>query len=239
MPWIDVIMPSMSLIYSELDGSASEDPGWPRGAPLADRAYSLLRDRIITLQIPPGAPINEDALRRELGLGRTPIREAVKRLALENLISVFPRRGTFASDINITDLSAISDVREVLEGHAAFRAAERLTDAQREELAELVALLATDGDAGHPETLMSRDAAVHRFIYRAANNPYLEATLSRYFNLSMRIWYLVLSRVPSLSARVHEHSELLKVIADGDAARARDIMTEHVALFAREMRAVL
>src|SRR3954447_8137142 len=90
---------------------------------LADRAYVALRDRIVALRIPPGAPINEDALGRELRMGRTPVREAIKRLALENLVTVFPRRGTFASEINITDLAHISDVRQQLEGHAAYRAA--------------------------------------------------------------------------------------------------------------------
>jgi len=81
------------------------------GELLADRAYAELRDRIVALVIAPGAPINEDALGRELEMGRTPVREAIKRLALENLVTVFPRRGTFASEINITDLAQISDVR--------------------------------------------------------------------------------------------------------------------------------
>ncbi|MEA2428956.1 MAG: hypothetical protein QOF37_2584, partial [Thermoleophilaceae bacterium] len=106
----------------------------PAGELMADRAYSELRDRIISLGIAPGAPINEDALGVELDMGRTPVREAIKRLALENLVTVFPRRGTFASEINITDLAAISDVRVQLEGHAARRAAERLTPEQRDQL---------------------------------------------------------------------------------------------------------
>src|SRR5579871_2309464 len=109
---------------------------------LADRAYGELRDRIVTLQIPPGAPIDEDVLGGELGIGRTPVREAIKRLSLENLVTVFPRRGTFASDINITDLADISDVRIQLEGHAAYRAAQRITAAQREELGALLAEIA-------------------------------------------------------------------------------------------------
>src|ERR1700739_308008 len=105
---------------------------------LADRAYVELRDRIISLRIPAGAPIDEDRRGAELEMGRTPVREAIKRLALENLVTVFPRRGTFASEINITDLAHVSDVRVQLEGHAAYRAAERITQAQRAELAELL-----------------------------------------------------------------------------------------------------
>jgi DNA-binding GntR family transcriptional regulator len=206
---------------------------------LADRAYVELRDRIITLRIPPGAPIDEDALGAELEMGRTPVREAIKRLALENLVAVFPRRGTFASEINITDLAHISDVRAQLEGHAAYRAAERITCAQREELTELSHELAQSEGVQDLAGLMGLDARVHRFIYRCAGNPFMEETLGRYLNLSLRIWYLVIDRLPHLFARVHEHEVVLQAIAAGDAAGARDMLAEHIATFEREIRSVL
>lgn len=206
---------------------------------LADRAYADLRDRIVTLAIAPGAPIDEDLLGEQLGIGRTPVREAIKRLALENLVTVFPRRGTFASEINITDLADISDVRTQLEGHAAFRAAQRITEAQRAELAELAAELADSQGSDDVQVLMALDTRVHRFIHHCAGNPYLEDTLGRYFNLSLRIWYLVLDRLPHLFARVHEHDDLLRAIAAGDAPRARRVLAEHVETFEREIRSVL
>lgn len=210
----------------------------PRGL-LADRAYAELRDRIVTLRIPPGSPIDEDVLSRELHMGRTPVREAIKRLALENLVTVFPRRGTFASDINITDLAHISDVRAQLEGHAAYRAAQRISAAQRAELDRLLTELANSQGSDDVEALMALDAEVHRFIYRCAANPYLEETLGRYFNLSLRIWHLVLDRLPHLFARVHEHEELLRAIAHGDGPGAREILAGHVATFELEIRSVL
>ena len=208
------------------------------GELLADRAYVGLRDQIVTLALPPGAPLNEDALGRELQLGRTPIREAIKRLALENLVAVYPRRGTFVCEINITDLAHISDVRVELEGHAAYRAAQRLTDSQRGELDALLQELAQPDGAAAAD-LMSLDARIHRFVYRCAANPYLRDTLERYLNLSLRIWYLVLGRLPHLFERVHEHGQLLHAIRDGDAQRARAIAADHVATFEREIRGVL
>jgi DNA-binding GntR family transcriptional regulator len=204
---------------------------------MADRAYAALRDQIVSLRIAPGAPINEDALGRELGMGRTPVREAIKRLALENLVTVFPRRGTFASEINITDLAHISDVREQLEGHAAYRAAERLTAIRREELERLLARIGAGG--GARDELIELDAEIHRFVHRSTGNPYLEETLARYFNLSLRIWYLVLDRLPHLTERVREHRALLEAIRDGEAERARTIAAEHVGTFATEIRSVL
>ena len=217
----------------------SEGPVKPARGLLADRAYRALRDRLVTLRIPPGSPIDEDAVGRELKMGRTPVREAIKRLALENLVTVFPRRGTFASEINITDLAHISDVRVQLEGHAAYRAAERITDSQRAALAGLLAehdIRRGDEDL---EALMELDTTVHRFIYHCAGNPFLEETLGRYLNLSLRIWYLVIDRLPHLFARVHEHEEVLRAIEAGQAERAREILTQHIATFEQEIRSVL
>jgi DNA-binding GntR family transcriptional regulator len=219
-------------VVSEARGGAA------RGL-LADRAYHELRDRLVTLRIAPGAPIDEDLIGRELKMGRTPVREAIKRLALENLVSVFPRRGTFASEINITDLAHISDVRAHLESHAAYRAAERITEVQRAEMQRLLEELHASRGADDLESLMELDTRVHRFIYRCAANPFLEETLDRYYNLSLRIWYLVIDRLPHLFARVHEHQDALHAISAGDADGARDIIARHIATFEQEIRAVL
>jgi len=86
---------------------------------------------------------------------------------------------------------------------------------------------------------MELDARIHRFVYRCAGNPYLQETLERYLNLSLRIWYLVLERLPHLFDRVHEHRDLLDAIRAGDAERARAIAAEHVATFEGEIRGVL
>jgi DNA-binding GntR family transcriptional regulator len=209
------------------------------GELMADRAYAEMRDRIVTLRIPPGSPIDEDALGKELEMGRTPVREAIKRLSLENLVTVFPRRGTFASEINITDLAHIADVRVQLERHAAYRAAERIAGAQHEQLQALLDELDRIDETADAPELVGLDTRVHRFVYQCADNPYLEDTLGRYLNLSLRIWHLVIDRLPHLSARVHEHRDLLTAIRDGDAERARTIAGDHVITFEREIRSVL
>jgi DNA-binding GntR family transcriptional regulator len=152
---------------------------------------------------------------------------------------VFPRRGTFAAEINITDLAHITDVRVELEGHAAYRAAERTAATNHEGLEALLDELDRSETMADTDALVALDARVHRFVYRCAGNPYLEETLSRYFNLSLRIWHLVIDRVPHLAASVLEHRALLIAIRDGDADRARAIAGEHVITFAREIRSVL
>ena len=237
----------MSDISALEEGTVAEQPlAQPSGQParqppalLAQRAYEELRDRLVTLRIKPGEPLDEDQIGRELEMGRTPIREAIKRLALENLVSVFPRRGTFAAEINIKDLAHITDVRKVLEACAAGLAAERLTDARRQELDVLIADLRSNRGTDDMSALMMLDTRVHRFIYRASDNPFLEETLYRYFNLSLRIWYLVIDRLPHMFQRVHEHEDMLQAIANRDAKLAQEIVTEHIATFEREIRSVL
>ena len=204
---------------------------------LSDRAYAAIRDRLVALEIAPGAPLDEDGLMAELGVGRTPVREAIRRLALEGLVVVYPRRGTFAAAINITSLSDITDVRVQLEGRAAELAATLADDDDRREAAELIATLA----AAEPSqrSLIELDARVHRFVYRCSRNPYLAQDLDRYLNMSLRIWRLTWDRLPPLQDRVREHQELLELIRRGDAAGARALARAHVQAFAEEMRAAL
>ena len=204
----------------------------------SDEAYLRIRDRIVSLEMPPGSVVNESRLREELKIGRTPIREALQRLARENLVRSIPHRGTFVTDVNITDLARITEVRTVLEAHAARAAAEKLGAADRDALAELLADLERRTTIGQRE-LMQLDQRIHRAIYRGARNPFLESTLERYFNLSLRLWYLVLDRDVPLRAAVEEHVELLRAILAGDGDLAETIMRRHVTNFEREIRKVL
>jgi len=203
-----------------------------------EEAYARILERIVSLEMPPGSVVNEARLRDELQIGRTPIREALQRLARENLVRSIPHRGTFVTDVNITDLARITEVRVVLEAHAARLAAEKLTTADREALQELLDLL-LHGYVTDQRDLMQLDQQIHRLIYRSAHNPFLESTLDRYFNLSLRLWYLVLDREVGLREAVDEHAELLQAILAGDGDRADDIMRRHVTGFEREIRKVL
>ena len=207
---------------------------------LADRAYLALRDRLITLQIRPGEPIDDGQIARELDVGRTPVREALKRLENDRLVIAYPRRGTFATSVDITDLAHINEIRLQLEPLAARRAAERATELQRAGLRELIARI-EDGDAlsGDRTDLMRLDLTVHRAIYHAAGNPHLEDVLIRYHNLATRIFCLFLGRLPDVAGHIDEHGPLLAAIAAGDADRAAELAREHVTGFEAGIRAVI
>lgn len=204
---------------------------------LADRAYIALRDMIVTLQIPPASPLYEDRLSKSLGLGRTPIREAIKRLEAEGLVAVYARRGTFATDVNITDHRLIADVRAQLEAHAARRAAESASARDISGLSRLLETTRTEGADAH--RLVTLDANIHRAIYHCTHNWHLEATLNRYYDLSLRIWYLYLERLPDMEEHVGGHVRLLEAIIAGQPEQAHELATRHVADFDAAIREVL
>jgi DNA-binding GntR family transcriptional regulator len=204
---------------------------------IADRAYAGLRDLIVTLRLPPGAALREDALMRDLGLGRTPLREAVKRLALEGLVEVRPRSGTYVTEVEAHDIVHIAEVRAELEAQAARLAARRMDDDLRAAAARLDAeLVAIEGTTGIG-AYMALDERVHRFVWEAAANPYLLDALERLWGLSLRIWHLVLERVAALPAAVDEQRALLDALVAGDARRAGARMREHVQAFEAEILA--
>ncbi len=207
----------------------------PPAALVAERAYLELRRSIVTLRLAPGSVLREDVLMGEMDIGRTPLREAVKRLALENLVTVQPRRGTFVADVEASDIENISEVRAELESYAAQLAAARMGEAARPAAEAL--LREVDGLSGphDQEWLMDFDERIHRFTWEAARNPYLTETLERYFTHSLRIWYLVLDRVPGLGHAVHDQVHLVEALLGGDGPAAGRIMREHVLAFNREI----
>jgi DNA-binding GntR family transcriptional regulator len=204
---------------------------------ISDRAYAQLRERIVTLRLAPGTVLREDELMSELAIGRTPLREAIKRLALENLVAVQPRSGTYVTSVDAADIVHISEVRAELEAHAAELAARRLDEDTRERFEALLERIANAEGSADQDALMGLDAAIHRLVWDASRNPYLTETLERYFVLSLRIWYVMLDRVPGLGAAVLEHAELIEAILASDADRAGALMHEHVVAFEREIMA--
>jgi len=212
----------------------------PRGgeaASFADRAYYAIRELIVTLELPPGAVVREPELTERLGIGRTPVREALRRLAQERLVEVFPRRGIFVTKVDVRDLVQLCEVRVALEPEAARLAAERATQA---DLAELRAVLAElDGRRRRDaRALIDLDERIHRAIYHASHNPYLAETLEEYYAHALRIWMVALART-DIGAAVGGHHAVLEAVVRGDGPRAARLMREHVESFETAVRDVL
>jgi DNA-binding GntR family transcriptional regulator len=201
---------------------------------LADKAYHEIRRLIVSLELAPGTVIDERRLIERLEIGRTPVREALRRFAHERLVEVYPRRGMFVSGVDVRELARLSEVREVLEPEVARLAAKRATDADRQVMSALLAEL----DAGGSE-LMELDERIHRAVYRAAHNDLLEATLEQYYVLALRIWSIAIDRAHELEEAVEVHRTLLEAIQVGDGERAAETMRAHVQGFEQAMHRVL
>ncbi len=205
---------------------------------LSDKAYQLIRHKIITLELPPLSAIDEQELMEDLQLGRTPIREALQRLVAEDLVLLAPRRGMFVADISITDLQRIFEARMMLEGFCARLAAERATPDQLAEMESLMAELKSVPD-GDNKTLMSIDEHFHELLYQAADNEFLTDTLRRLHALSFRIWHVVLDRIGSVRQAMEQHVQIAEAIQAGDGPRAESLVQQHVSGFQQEIKDAL
>ena len=203
---------------------------------MSELAYSRIRSMIITLELEPGSLISESALMSTLKMGRTPIREALRSLANEKLVEVYPRRGMFVSRVDVANLSQLSETRAVLEIKAAELAATRSTTADQEITKTLIKEInAIKGDLEMP-TLIGLDQRIHHHIYQCTHNEFLAAALDNYYAHALRIWFLALDRVEHLADAIIEHRALLEAIASNDPKAASKAMKEHVEGFESEIR---
>jgi DNA-binding GntR family transcriptional regulator len=205
---------------------------------LSDKAYHLIRQRIITLELAPLSAIDEQALMEDLQLGRTPIREALQRLSSEGLVFFAPRRGIFVADISITDLQKIFELRLILEGFCARLAAQRATP---EQLASMVTMISELENVpnGDNKALMVIDERYHELLYEAGDNEFLADILKRLHALSFRLWYLVLDRVGDVRQAMEQHIAITHALQERDGVRAEELLQQHIYGFQQEIKSVL
>lgn len=191
----------------------------PDARSLAEKAYKLLVHKITRIVLPPGAPLVEKALSAELGIGRTPLREALQRLAAEGLVNHLPHRGMFVADISATSVQQIYEFRALIDGHAARLAATRATAEDAEELNRLhLALLqATEDD--DIDLYVELDRRFYGVLAQGARNIYLAEAIPRIFNLHLRLWFLISTRVGSWHGIARSHEEMTKALAEAIARR--------------------
>jgi DNA-binding GntR family transcriptional regulator len=204
----------------------------------ADKAYKQIKEKIVTIEMKPGAVIREVELMKDLELGRTPIREALKRLQSENLVIATPRRGMFVSDVAITDLTQIYEIRVELEALCARLAAERINPKQLVEMKTLANQLRM-ADKTDFDQLMDLDCRFHESLYQAANNKFLSDELDHLHNLSLRIWYMALAYTRPEDIDVDAHIEILSAIEARDSLHAESRMRKHIEKFHTTIRQYL
>lgn len=214
--------------------AGQEDGQGARPATLDEFAYVAIQRMLVRLEIPPASPVDDADLARRLGIGRTPVRRALKRLALEGLVTIYPRRGTFATDISLESVSKLSELRVELEGLAAERAAVNAATASTETLRDLRRQVVTPHRS--EEHLFSVYKRVHAEIYELANNPYLTRVALTHYQLSYRLWYAFQEKLEPLTDHVDFYTQLIDAILARDPSKARSLAAQHVLNFREEVR---
>jgi len=205
----------------------------------AHQAYALIRERIITTQMMPGALIQINDLMAELGLGRTPIREALKLLEVENLVTVSPRRGMFVTDVSVTDLLQVHELRMELEPLCAGLAVERIARSELSTLRALVRDLTTAEAVADQAALLQLDRRFHALVGLAAHNRILQTEADRLLSLTLRIWYLCVGRLASDDLAEDAFREILAACETGDRPRAERAMRRHLQHFYESVKQAL
>jgi DNA-binding GntR family transcriptional regulator len=189
---------------------------------------------IIRLELAPGDVLREEALRSELGIGRTPIREALQRLARDQFVTVIPRRGMFVSPIDVGELAMLYESRAIMEPYVARLACSRGSEQHWREMADLIEGSLRSGEP--PEALLAVDRRCHEIIWHAAGNRFLTDTLDNLYAHSDRVWHMYLADVADTRHAVDEHIEILDLLRAGDGDACAAAVEAHVRSFDDQVR---
>lgn len=197
--------------------------------PLREMVYEELKMQILTGTIIPGTRMMEVELAKEIGVSRTPIREAIRKLEKEGLVTIEPRRGAYASQISTDDMIEILEVRQNMEGLAAFFAASRMTPEQMVELKEVSESYNEAVKSGNMEEMIKYDTRFHRIIVESCNNKILVKMIEQLQELVLRFRYIYYDNFRRAENMPDEHYEILHAIETGDADAARAAADVHIA----------
>ena len=214
------------LQYKE---SRPTESGHPRS--LKEAAYAAIRHRIITCAFKPGEFINEAQVSALLGIGRTPVHQAIDRLMLDGMVTILPRKGVCVKPISVDEILAIIDIRLINEVYCVRLAAEKATPDDIAHLADVLARARQWIDARSTEQLMLLDGEFHSVLARAARNPILGDILGRLHDRSSRFWFLSLDRPGHHENVQKQHEAILRAIKARNPAAAEEAMRRHIEAF--------
>ncbi len=211
----------------------------PRGTAqsLTNLAYAQLEELIVTLRLAPGRVVSEAELSELIGIGRTPIREALQRLAREKLVSILPRRGIVVTEINVGSQLRLLEVRRELERLIAKLAARRATEEERRRFRDLARDFEKSAKENNDTSFMRTDREYNTLCSEAAHNDFASSAMALMHSLSRRFWYIHYKHAADMPLTAKLHADIARSIAHGDeegAARACDRLLDEIEKFTRE-----
>jgi DNA-binding GntR family transcriptional regulator len=208
----------------------------PEWQSLSDRAYKMLEEMIVTLKLPPGRIITEKELASRLGIGRTPLREAVQRLTFQHLVTTLPRRGLVVNEMNLTDHLGVLETRKALDRILAAAAARRATPDERERLRKLSTLMAEAARGDDLAEFMSLDQQLDQLLEEASHHTAAANAIAPLHIHCRRFWYLYRHQGDLVKA-ADCHASLISAIVGGDerqAAASSDRLLHYLEDFTRK-----
>ncbi len=197
--------------------------------PLREIVYEELKRQIMVGEIAPGTRMMEVELADEMGVSRTPVREAIRKLEKEGLVTIEPRRGAYASDISAKEMVDILEVRQDLEGMAAGIAAQKITEEGKEELERLVQVYKESVEKEDIEEIIANDEAFHKYIVSLSGNKTLIKMVSQVQELVLRFRYIYYEDFSRFRNQPTEHQAIVDAILSGSSSSARINAEEHLA----------
>lgn len=224
------------MAKSALAPTPDHKAGAKRTESLTDKAYAVLEEMIVTLRLEPGEVLSEVALSQDLKIGRTPIREALQRLAREGLVMILPRKGILVSDINPRKQLLLLEVRRELERLIARSAAQRATSAEKQMFSAIANGIEKASKENDDMAFMRYDDELNKLMARSAHNEYANRAIALMHGLSRRFWYMHYKETADLQLTARLHADLAHQIAAGAAdaaAMASDRLVDYVEAFTR------
>ncbi|MCG0277895.1 MAG: GntR family transcriptional regulator [Thermanaeromonas sp.] len=196
--------------------------------PLREIVFETLREAILAGHLKPGERLMEVQLAEEMGVSRTPVREAIRKLELEGLVVMVPRKGAYVADISTKDIADVFEIRGALEALAAALACERITEEELEELERLLVKIAECAEKNDLETLVQLDTQFHDILYRASRNDRLVQIINNLREHIQRFRTSSLATPGRKRETVEEHKALVEAIASRNVELAQRLAQEHI-----------
>jgi DNA-binding GntR family transcriptional regulator len=196
--------------------------------PLRELVFESLREAIISGQLRPGERLMEIQLAEEMGVSRTPVREAIRKLELEGLVVMIPRKGAYVAGLSLKDIVDVFEIRGALEGLAAELAAERITDNELEELERYLVKIADDIEKGDLDKVVATDTEFHSILYQASRNQRLSQIISNLREQIQRFRTTSLSYPGRMKTALEEHRKIVEAISARDCELAFKLAQEHI-----------
>ncbi len=196
--------------------------------PLRDIVFDAIKEAILTGRLKPGERLMEVQLAEEMGVSRTPVREAIRKLELEGLVVMVPRKGAYVSGLTLKDAAEVFEIRSSLEGLAAALAAERITDDEIKTLDEILNDIAKAREEGDAETIVKKDMEFHQNLFKASRNKRLAQIIYNLKEQIDRFRIQSLSNPDRVKKLLSEHKAILDAIKKGDAESAERLAKAHI-----------